>query len=116
MEIDWEKIAEALKSQPNVKNDSGLAKILGVSTSMIADWRMGRRELSWRARVRMLDIGGYIKVRDTLLGFFSEEQRKKIEEKNREVERAWVELNKQKILPWPKESEIVKNPKSKLRR
>ena len=25
MEIDWEKIAEALKSQPNVKNDSGLA-------------------------------------------------------------------------------------------
>ncbi len=113
MEVDWEKIAEIIKSQPNVKNDAGLAKILGISPSMIVDWRQGKRELTLRARVRMLDIGGYIKVRDTLLSFFSEDQRKKIEKKNQEVEDAWVDMNNAKSLPWPKDSEIFKATKSK---
>jgi len=116
--VNWRLLAERLKSnrQLMIRNDSGLAKAIGVAQQLISQWQNsapGKEspDLPIRAKIRMLEIGGYERVKNFLLIGMPQEKINKIEQKNRQVEAAWLE-SLPKDMPLPSEKEIFLCPYS----
>lgn len=123
MEINFLRLAEVIKSQPEVRTEANLGRLLGVSPSLLAEWRAGHvnnkerkaatRDIGLRAKVRMLDYGGerYLSLKDNLYSFLTKSQIEKIEKKNRELALEWERSEKQLPLPWPTVDELLSTEK-----
>lgn len=113
--VNWQLLAQRLKSnrQLMIRNDTGLAKAIGVSQQLMSQWQKGVgnsqasneiADLPFRAKIRMLELGGYERVKAFLLLGQKKEKIEKMEAKNRQVDLAWKEsLPIEEAMPTEKE-------------
>lgn len=60
-------LLDRLKKRLDISTDTGLADLLGVKKSFVADVRAGRRKLPIWAKLQVLDKLGYLAARDAIL-------------------------------------------------
>jgi hypothetical protein len=110
--VNWRLLAQKLKNNRSlmIRNDSGLAKALGVAQQSVSKWQNSpvgseNPDLPFRAKIRMLELGGYERIKAFLLMGQSQDKINKIEQKNRQIEVAWLESLPEDE-PLPNESEL----------
>jgi transcriptional regulator with XRE-family HTH domain len=85
----WNRQLDKLKELRKC-NDSGLAKILGVSRQYISKWRSGQ-QIPAKSKFRILDLLGYNIVFDAVLGLLDDEIADKL--RNTDIDRIHALFN-----------------------
>ena len=115
--VNWYLLADRLKGNPLIRNDAGLAKAVGVSQQLMSEWQKGSStshankggqevaDLPLRAKIRLLELGSYPRVKAFLLLGQPQSKVEKMEARNREIEKKWKE-GLPEAKPLPTEAEL----------
>ncbi|HDR9174459.1 TPA: hypothetical protein QDB23_001671 [Burkholderia vietnamiensis] len=73
---DWRALYEYVKTTGNLESDQQLANAMGVGKNLISDFKNGRKALTWKAQLRLLDLAGYTHARDIIAAMLPTETKK----------------------------------------
>ncbi|KVZ17635.1 MULTISPECIES: hypothetical protein [Burkholderia cepacia complex] len=82
---DWLALYNYVKSTGNFESDQQLADAMGVGKNLISDFKNGRKDLTWKAQLRLLDLAGYTQARDIMTAMLPPETKKAAIEKHNKV-------------------------------